>query len=33
MRSGATVNFKQNNGWVEATVPRIDDFEMLLCTY
>ncbi len=33
VRSGLTVNFKQNDGWVEAIVPQLNDFEMLLCTY
>ncbi|MBD0279761.1 MAG: beta-galactosidase trimerization domain-containing protein, partial [Flavisolibacter sp.] len=33
MRSGTTLNFKQANGWVECTVPKLNDFEMLLCTY
>jgi hypothetical protein len=33
MRSGMAVNFRQSNGWVECVVPRLDDFEMLLCLY
>jgi hypothetical protein len=33
MRSGATLNFKQADGWVEATIPQVNDFEMLLCAY
>jgi hypothetical protein len=33
MRAGTTIDFKQANGWVEATVPRLNDFEMLLCLY
>ena len=33
LHSPATLNFKQSNGWVECTVPKVDDFEMLLCLY
>lgn len=33
MRSGASVNFKQSNGWVECMVPEIKDFEILVCLY
>lgn len=33
MKSGTTVNFKQADGWVECTVPQLNDFEMLLCLY
>ena len=33
MRSGKTLNFKQTGGWVEFTVPALNDFEMLLCLY
>jgi hypothetical protein len=33
MRSGTTLNFKQADGWVECTVPQLNDFEMLLCLY
>jgi hypothetical protein len=33
MRAGTTIDFKQANGWVEARVPRLNDFEMLLCLY
>lgn len=25
--------FNEVNGWIECTIPRIDDFEMLLCLY
>lgn len=33
VRSGELIKFKQNNGWIETTVPRIEDFEMVLCLY
>jgi hypothetical protein len=33
MRSGETLNFKQSNGWLECTVPAVNDFEMMLCIY
>jgi hypothetical protein len=33
MRSGTALNFKQSGGWVECTVPALNDFEMLLCLY
>lgn len=33
MRSGVSVTFKQEDGWVECTVPQVGDFEMILCTY
>ena len=33
MTSGKTLNFKQANGWVECTLPVLNDFEMLLCLY
>lgn len=33
MRSGTTLDFKQIDGWVECTVPQLNDFEMLLCMY
>jgi hypothetical protein len=33
MRSGKSLNFKQTGGWVECTVPALNDFEMLLCLY
>jgi hypothetical protein len=33
MRSGKQVSFKQDDGWVECSVPQLNDFEMLLCTY
>ncbi|MEO6327964.1 MAG: hypothetical protein ABIO55_03490 [Ginsengibacter sp.] len=32
-RSGKAVSFKQSDGWVDCTIPRLDDFEMLLCLY
>jgi hypothetical protein len=33
MRSGLSLEFKQNNGWIDCVVPHIKDFEMLLCLY
>ncbi len=33
MRAGTGVSFKQTNGWVELTVPQLNDFEMVVCTY
>jgi Hypothetical glycosyl hydrolase 6 len=33
MRAGANLDFKQANGWVECTLPQLNDFEMLLCLY
>lgn len=33
LRSGTTLSFKQTNGWVEVTVPKLNDYEMILCLY
>lgn len=33
MRSGVSVTFKQQDGWIECTVPRVGDFEMITCIY
>ncbi len=33
LRSGINLEFSQKDGWIECNVPRIGDFEMLLCTY
>lgn len=33
MRSGKGLEFTQRNGWVECVVPRVQDFEMVLCLY
>lgn len=33
MRSGASISFKQKDGWVECIVPEISDFEMIVCFY
>jgi hypothetical protein len=33
LRSGINLEFSQKDGWIECKVPRIGDFEMLLCTY
>lgn len=33
LRSNSSLNFKQTNGWVECTIPKVADFEMLLCLY
>jgi len=32
-RSGTSINFKQRDGWVECTIPVINDFEMVVCLY
>ncbi|HEY6902226.1 MAG TPA: hypothetical protein VI233_16330, partial [Puia sp.] len=32
-RSGVAANFSQKDGWVEVTVPRLADFEMIVCSY
>ena len=33
MKAGTSLNFREANGWVECTVPQLNDFEMLLCSY
>lgn len=33
LKSKTSVNFKQSNGWVECVVPKVEDFEMLVCLY
>jgi hypothetical protein len=33
LKSKTSLNFKQANGWIECTVPKVTDFEMLLCLY
>jgi hypothetical protein len=33
MRSGKTITFTQSKGWIECTVPAINDFELMLCIY
>ena len=33
LRSGESINFKIDNGWIEVTVPEVKDFEMIVCTY
>jgi hypothetical protein len=33
MRAGSPVNFSMKDGWVECVVPRLKDFEMLVCFY
>ena len=33
MKNGLHVPFTQNNGWVECSVAKLDDFDMLLCLY
>ena len=33
VNAGGVIKFKQENGWVECTVPQIKDFELLLCLY
>lgn len=33
MRAGTMLTFKQADGWVDCTVPQLNDFEMLVCQY
>lgn len=33
MTTGTDLPFSEVNGWVECTVPKLNDFEMLLCLY
>lgn len=33
VKTGKAVKFTQNSGWIETTIPVIDDFEMVLCIY
>lgn len=33
MNSGMQLSYRQENGWIECTVPQVKDFEMLLCLY
>lgn len=33
MTNGANLPFRQADGWVECTIPKVNDFEMLLCLY
>jgi len=33
MHSGKSIKFKQSAGWVQCTVPALNDFDMLLCLY
>ncbi|HEX8039758.1 MAG TPA: hypothetical protein VF490_11430 [Chryseosolibacter sp.] len=33
MRSGKKLAFKQSDRWVECLVPRVEDFEMVVCAY
>lgn len=33
LRSGKSLKFKEQNGWVECVVPSVEDFEMLFCEY
>ncbi len=33
LKSKTSLKFKQANGWIECTVPKVTDFEMLLCLY
>lgn len=33
MRSGKLLEFNERNGWVECTVPQVNDFEMAVCVY
>jgi hypothetical protein len=33
MRSGEGLTFKQKDGWIECVVPKLNDFEMVVCLY
>jgi hypothetical protein len=33
IRSGKSLEFKSDNGWVECIVPEVRDFEMVVCYY
>jgi hypothetical protein len=33
MRSGEGLKFKQKDGWIECVVPKLNDFEMVVCLY
>ena len=33
MNADAALHFKQSGGWVECTLPTLNDYEMLLCLY
>lgn len=33
LRSGEGIKFKQSKGWVECVVPKVNDFEMMVCLY
>ena len=33
MKAGTALKFKQAAGWVECTIPQLNDFEMVLCLY
>ena len=33
MRAGTRVEFTERDGWVDAVVPRLEDFEMVVCLY
>jgi hypothetical protein len=33
MNAGTSLKFEQSGEWIECTLPRLDDFEMLLCLY
>ena len=33
VRSGKKLDFKRRDGWIDCTVPRVDDFEIILCLY
>jgi hypothetical protein len=34
MRSGLNLKFTQNNnGWIDCTIPKVGDFEMIVCLY
>jgi hypothetical protein len=33
IRSGEDIKFEQREGWVECTIPQLDDYEMMVCLY
>jgi len=33
MNAGTALNFKQADGWVECTLPQLNEYELLLCLY
>lgn len=33
MRSGEPIKFRESEGWIECTVPELNDFEIVMCLY